>query len=109
MRTDAHRALRARELPPRASGLVDGADIGRLLDLFESAAIALVTITVTEAWTLRLTALHLRKRFSNSRVEHQRPGRRQARGTADEPLHRCLRPSALECDDDFAVDVTACL
>lgn len=28
---------------------VDGADIGRLLDLFESAAIALVTITVTEA------------------------------------------------------------
>ncbi len=28
---------------------VDGADIGRLLDLFESAGIALVTITVTEA------------------------------------------------------------
>ena len=28
---------------------VDGADVGRLLDLFESAAIALVTITVTEA------------------------------------------------------------
>jgi fructuronate reductase len=27
---------------------VDGADVGRLLDLFESAAIALVTITVTE-------------------------------------------------------------
>jgi fructuronate reductase len=28
---------------------MDGADVGRLLDLFESAAIALVTITVTEA------------------------------------------------------------